>query len=118
MIHDLPVGEHEVRVEIIYRLDNGGYLWVMTHKSTGKRIEAAAPFLIVVGTDIREKTADLQGVRGVKAPLPKAMARDVGAETAMLLPWKKMLFDRECTLEVEACEDSEQPAMAFVMTRT
>ncbi len=117
LIHDLPEGEHAVRVENIYQLHGGGYVWVMTYQATGERIEAAAPFLTIVGSDIRERASDLQKVHGVKAPLPGPMARAIGDDTAMLLPWKKFLFDRECTLEVKGREDPEHPLTAFVVTR-
>ena len=118
LIHDdLPEGEHAVRVENIYQLRGGGYVWVMTHRDTGERIEAAAPLLAVIGSDIGERAPDLQKVHGVKVPLPGPTARAVGDDTAMLLPWKLFLFDRECTLVVEGREEPEDPSTAFVVTR-
>jgi len=118
LIHDLPVGEHAVCVENIYLLDGGGYVWVMTHKPTGRRIEAAAPLLTVVGTDVRAEASDLQRIRGVRVTLPTALARAVGTDTAMQMPWKKLLFSRECTLEVEEGRgDPDHPLTAFVVTR-
>jgi hypothetical protein len=117
LIHDLPEGEHAVRVENIYQLHGGGYVWVMTHRATGERIEAAAPLLAVIGSDMGEGSSDLQKVCGVKVPLPGPMARAVGDDTAMLLPWKRFLFGRECTLAVEGREEPEDPLTAFVVTR-
>jgi hypothetical protein len=117
LIHDLPEGEHAVRVENIYQLHDGGYVWVMTHRDTGERIERAAPLLAVIGSEMGERASDLQKVQGVKVPLPGPTARAVGDDTAMLLPWKEFLFDRECTLVVEGREDPEHPLMAFVVTR-
>jgi hypothetical protein len=114
LIRELPEGEHAVRVETIYQLRGGGYVWVMTHRDTGERIEAAAPLLAVIDSDIGERASDLQQVHGVKVPLPGPTARALGEDTAMLLPWQLFLFDRECTLVVEGPED---PSTAFVVTR-
>jgi len=120
ILEDLPAGEYPVHVDNIYQTDEGGYLWDLAFAEGGK-ILAAAPFLAAVGTDINEKSGELQRMRGVKVPLPRRLAGLVQMEHAMLMPVKKLLYSRECVLEVaerEADADPDHPTVVHIVTRT
>jgi hypothetical protein len=96
-----PSGEYPVQVEGVYTIEGSGWLWDFT-LATGERVLAAAPMLSVVGTDIKAHATDLNKMRGVKVPLPKHIRQIIEpTDELRMLPVKKLLYSRECTLEVE-----------------
>jgi hypothetical protein len=95
-----------VRVEGIYSREGGGYLFDFAVGE--RRVLAGAPMLAVVGTDVRDKVEDLNTMRGVKVPLPTHIRRVAGGDELRMLPVKRLLFSRECSLEVEGEMDAPQ----------
>jgi hypothetical protein len=96
---EIEAGEHPVRVEAVYSIEAKGWLWDFAFGN--KRVLAAAPVMAVVGTDIKGVAGKLTKMHGVKVPLPRHIERVIepGDELRML-PVKKLLYSRECTLEV------------------
>jgi hypothetical protein len=103
LIHGVAPGTREqVRVEGVYRIEGKGWLWDFSLGD--RRILAAAPVLSVAGTDMKRGTVaeDMIKMRGVKVPLPPHVRRIIEpTDELRMLPIKKLLYRRECTLEVK-----------------
>ena len=123
LLDALEPGDYPVRVEGIYRVASGGWLFDFT-ASAGERVLGASPALAVVGTDIGDKAEDLKKIHGLKVPLPAHIRRVVGGSDLWMLPVKRLLFSRDCTLEVGGemdappLSDKDRPPQLATLTTT